>query len=508
MLSHVYSAALCGIDATLVKVEVDVQMSGLPSWNMVGLLETAVKEARDRVGSAIRNSGYSLPNRKTVVNLSPADLKKAGAHYDLAIAIGLLAAVGACKPLPQKKILVAGELSLTGKVLPISGALLMSLAAKERGLDGVVLPAENAWECRLVGLGEVAGVESLAEAVEYLNGGPAKEISVSQFQNEIAFNELDLSDVRGQPFAKRGLEIAAAGGHNLALMGPPGTGKTMLAERLPTILPPLSDEEALEVLKIRSWHGLLRKCKNLPSERPFRAPHHSASYVGLVGGGAAGFARLGEISLAHNGVLFLDEMAEFRKDVLEVLRQPLESGCVRIVRSGISLSYPARFMLIAAFNPCVCGWRGHPTRPCICSVQQMRRYQSKLSGPLLDRLDLHVEVGPPPHEALLESAHEEKSAAVRERVLLARHRQKIRYGNTARCNAELSGRAIARFCPLKPDARGFLKAAATKMGLSARAIHRVIKVSRTIADLSDSTDINNSHIAEALQFRPALMEDL
>ncbi|MFA4875021.1 MAG: YifB family Mg chelatase-like AAA ATPase [bacterium] len=506
MLSHVFSAALSGIDATIVKVEVDVQMSGLPGWSMVGLLETAVKEARERVGSAIRNSGYSLPNRKTIVNLSPADLKKAGAHYDLAIAVGLLTAVGVCRPSSRVRLLLAGELSLTGKVMPINGALLMALAARERGLDGIVLPAENAWEAMLAGIDKVVAVESLADAVEFINGGEAKKPPPSRPRISAACEELDLSDVRGQPFAKRGLEIAASGGHNLALMGPPGTGKTMLAERLPTILPPLSEPEALEVLKIRSWHGLIRDCTGLPDERPFRAPHHSASYAGLVGGGTAGMPRLGEISLAHNGVLFLDEMAEFRKDVLEVLRQPLESGWVRIVRAGVSVAYPARFMLVAAFNPCRCGWRGHPTRPCICNVREMRLYRSKLSGPLLDRLDLHVELGPPPHDALLDSMQEERSQAVRERVLAARDRQHARYKGTISCNAQLSGRAVSRLCALPSDARGFLKTAASKMSLSARAVHRVIKVARTIADLAGSGEIASSHIAEALQFRPGLEE--
>jgi magnesium chelatase family protein len=447
-----------------------------------------------------------MPNRKTIVSLAPADLKKAGAHYDLAIALGLLTAVGVCRPEGRRRFLIAGELSLAGKVLPISGALLMALAAAHHELDGIILPSANAWEAQLAGMTRIAPVDSLADAVAFLSDGVTRELPAPAPAAALPSDGLDMSEVRGQPFAKRGLEIAAAGNHHVALWGPPGTGKTMLAERLPTILPPLASDEALEVLRIRSSHGLLAHATGLPSERPFRAPHHSASYAGLIGGGIGGTPRLGEISLAHRGVLFLDEMAEFRRDAVEGLRQPLESGFVRIVRAGVSIVYPARFQLVAAFNPCPCGSFGHPTKPCICGVAQLRRYRGKLSGPLLDRIDLHVEVGPPPHAALIEASAEEPSSAILARVHAARARQAARYGLPGRTNAELAGRAISRHCALEKEARSFLALAAAKHDLTGRALHRVMKVARTIADLAGAEAIAIAHLAEALQFRPAMEE--
>lgn len=504
MLAHVYAVALSGVNAVPVKVEVDVQMQGMPGWNMVGLLETAVKEAKDRVGSAIRNSGYNLPNRKTLINLSPADLKKSGAHFDLPIAVALLTAVGACRPSTHLKYLIAGELALTGTVLPVCGVLMMALAARSNGIEGVIVPRANAWEAKLAGVDIVIPVETLAEVVEHLNTGAIAEFPKESARRIYNDAQQNYSEVRGQPFAKRGMEIAAAGGHNIALKGPPGTGKTMLAERLPSILPPLTQEEALDVLKIRSLHGMLKNQSALPAERPFRAPHHSASYAGLIGGGH-GTPRLGEISLAHHGVLFLDELAEFRKDVLEVLRQPLESGEVNIVRAGVSIRYPSRFLLAAAFNPCRCGFLNHPARPCTCSIAEIRRYRSKLSGPLLDRIDLHIQVSPPPHEALLESFVEEKSEVMRARVIAARERQTARNPNSV-CNAILPVRELQKICALGRDERAFLAGASKHHHLSARAVHRVIKVARTIADLAAAEKIKTEHLAEAMQFRPMLSD--
>src|SRR3989338_1651119 len=350
MLAQVYAAALVGIETQLVEVEVDVQMQGLPGWSMVGLLETAVKEARDRVLPALRNSGYKLLNRRTIVNLAPGNVKKSGAHFDLPIAIGMLTAWNICKPHPDKRYLLAGELSLTGELLPINGALLMAIAARAHQLTGIILPVQNEEEAKLVTSTEVVGFSTLTEVVQFLNGEfvPTKQMPPKKQKRTAP--PLNFGEVRGQPIAKRALEIAAAGGHNILMVGTPGSGKTMLAERLPTILPPLTSEEKLETMKVLSLHGLLHDTI-LSDERPFRAPHHSASYAGLIGGGG-GIPKLGEISLAHNGVLFMDELAEFNRNVLGVLLQPLESGLVRLVRTGASLSYPARFLLVAAMNPC------------------------------------------------------------------------------------------------------------------------------------------------------------
>lgn len=499
MIAFVHSAVISGIEAQSVRVEVDLRSSGLPGWNMVGLLETAVKESRDRVTSAVKSAGFSVPVRRTIINLSPANLKKSGTHYDLPIAIALLCTAQACRNESASKYLMAGELSLDGRVCPISGVLIMAATAKECGLEGIIVPEENFAEAELVWPGNVIGVNSLGQTVSFLNSGERPNIFIPATK-QIKSETLDLSEVKGQPLAKRGLEIAAAGGHNLAMAGPPGTGKTMLAERLPSILPPLSDSEAMEVMKIKSVHGLLRfdDCKN--TVRPFRAPHHSASYAGLVGGGMSGAPRLGEISLAHRGVLFLDELAEFRRDVLEVLRQPLESGTVSIVRAGISLSYPAKFMLVGAFNPCRCGYFTHPERPCTCSVAELKKYRAKLAGPLFDRIDIHVEVGPPPHESLIEAVGEVTSQEIKKRVITAREIQEARLGKGF-CNAMLKSKELYVHAKLGSSQKTLLKQAAKKLFLSGRSIHRIIKVSRTIADLDNSPDIRDEHIAEGIGFR-------
>jgi magnesium chelatase family protein len=440
-----------------------------------------------------------LVNRRTIINLAPGHIKKSGPHFDLPIAIGLLMAWEFCQPHSPKKFLFAGELSLTGALLPVSGTLVMALAAKNAKLDGIIVPATNLAEAQMVDGIDVIGINTLAEVVHFINTGEIPNIDVPQ-RETILEQCIDYSEVRGQEAAKRAMEIAAAGGHNVLMIGPPGTGKTMLAERLPTILPPLEKVEAVETLKILSLHGLLRGHAELPTTRPFRAPHHSVTYAGLIGKGS-GVPGIGEISLAHHGVLFLDELAEFRKDVLEVLRQPLESGRVYVVRSGISVTYDARFQLIAAMNPCRCGYYGHPTKPCICTLHQIQQYRRKVSGPLIDRIDLHLEIAPPQHVDLLDSKPTETSAKISERVFRARERQRQRYGKVA-CNSFLATQDIQKYCALAKDTHLFIEEAAQKHSLSGRALFRTIKIARTIADLEGKDEINISHIAEALHYRP------
>lgn len=500
MLSKVYSAAHMGINAYLVEVEVDIPSHGLPGWHMVGLLETAVKEAKERVAAAIRNSGYQIVNRKTIINLSPGHIKKSGVHFDLPIAVALLAAWGIVKPDDASRYLYAGELSLNGAILPVNGALLTALAAKDGRFKGVILPARNTIEAKLVDNIDIIGASTLVDIVHFLNKGERPNQNLPAPSPKKNIEHHDFAEVRGQELAKRGLEIAAAGGHNVLLIGPPGTGKTMLAERLPSILPPLTHEEALETAKVLSVYGLIGNNFQMNYERPFRAPHHSASYAGLIGGGG-GVPKIGEISLAHNGVLFLDEMPEFRKDAIEVLRQPIESGYVRISRMGISVSYPARFMLVAAMNPCRCGYFGHPTKQCICTLSQIQNYRGKLSGPLLDRIDLQIEVSTPTHEDLLDKNISERSEAIRKRVIRARRRQDLRYKDSLICNAQLKGRQIQEYFSVGKEEKRFLKDALQQLGLSARALHRTLKIAKTIADLAGADEITIQHLAEAMQYR-------
>jgi magnesium chelatase family protein len=500
MLASLRSAAVFGIDAYPVLVEVDVAF-GIPHFTMVGLPDATVRESRDRVRSAIRNSGFEFPHHRITVNLAPADVRKAGSSFDLPIALGLLATSG---PLSRRTIddtVVLGELSLDGGINAIRGVLPIAVAAKKLGLRRLLLPPPNAAEaCAVRGL-EVCTVRALADAVDALNA-PETATLVTQPPDPpavaVAPADGDLADVRGQLLPRRALEVAAAGGHNLLFVGPPGSGKTMLARRLGTILPPLTFDEALECTAIHSVAGLLPAGGGLLTERPFRAPHHTISNVALVGGGA--IPRPGEISLAHHGVLFLDEMPEFDRRVLEVLRQPLEEGHVTIARAARTAVFPARFVLVAAMNPCPCGFAGHERRVCACTPVQRARYRGRLSGPLRDRIDLIVDVPSVPPSAIADDVPGEPSAMVRLRVLAARERQQQRVGGP-RTNAELGRRAVHAWCRPDAEGRALLLRAAESFGLSARACDRVLKVARTLADLIGSAEVRAEHVAEALQYR-------
>ncbi len=503
MLVKTYGSAVQGVDAVTITVEVNVSRGA--NFYLVGLPDAAVKESQQRIESALREHGYKIPGKKVVINMAPADIRKEGSAYDLTLAVGILAASEQINAAEIDKYVIMGELSLDGTLQPIKGVLPIAINARSENFKGFILPEENAKEAAVVNKLKVYGVKNIKEVIDFFEGKTELEQTIvdtrKEFYENVNNTDLDFIDVKGQENVKRALEIAAAGGHNIIMIGPPGAGKTMISKRIPGILPPLTLNEALETTKIHSVAGKTEKNTSLVTKRPFRSPHHTISDVALVGGGQ--FPQPGEISLAHNGVLFLDELPEFKRTVLEVMRQPLEDRKITISRARFTVEYPASFMLVASMNPCPCGYYNHPDRECVCSAGAVQKYLNKISGPLLDRIDIHIEVVPVPFGKLSETEAGENSETVRKRVIAAREIQEKRFNDykEIHSNAQMSSKMMREFCKIDKAGSSLLKNAMERLGLSARAYDRILKVSRTIADLASSENIKTEHLAEAIQYR-------